>query len=406
MNLQFVGRVRGRLGRGRAVALIGVAAVLVLGGCANSAGGKESHTDPALVADAKRIVKQAEAGLVWADGGGLLAPADIQEFTEWKGPEKSPQVEPGKNVQIIACLAGTICEAAAETMKSAMEAMDWNVEITASADGAPASYVSLMQTAITKEPDAIVMIGIPELGVAQQVEECKDAGIITLGLGVTEAGNSTYDVYVGNRSDLQMQLIGYGIIADSDGAAETILINTPGYPNLTEPTANLEKLLDSCAGCKTTVVNVSYADATNPVQALARTTAILQANPDVGYFVWPFDSFGLGPSIQAARAAGRSDVKFAGKDGNPTGVTLAASGDAWMVSAAPLNWGAYFAVDQLRRGFTGGPYLAADGSGVPAHIFTEANSPKGTATYESVDEVYAELFDYASEYEKLWGVKF
>lgn len=390
------------------VALVAVIAVVVVAGAGSDdkeSGATASASSSDLVGEAKRIVAAAEDGYVYASGNATFEPSDIKPLTDWQGPASSPEVPSGKHIEIVACVAGSVCEVAAEKMKEAFAKFGWTANITASPDGSTGSYVTLMSTAISKDPDAIVMIAIPEIGLGSQIEQAKDDGIVTVGLAVQDAGPPSYDAYLSNRGGLQMQLLGYAAIADSEGTANTILINIPGIPNLTTPVSQLEEVLEKCADCTTTVVNVPYADSINPVQAQARTTALLNSNPDAEYLIWPFDSFGMGPSIAAARAAGHDDLKVAGKDGNPPGVALVADGTAWLDAVAPLNWAAYAAVDDVRRGIAGEPFLEADEAGIPAHLFNQENSPAKSRTLDDVSAATDPLFDYASQFEELWGVE-
>jgi ABC-type sugar transport system substrate-binding protein len=401
----------GTAGTFRRASLGWLVAVLLTVGPVAAACGDDDDGDPAAtgsersqVAEAQRITEAATTGLVWAEGERLLAPADIVEMDGWNGPTTSPEAEGVREIQVIACVTGTACEDGANTLQDAAEQFDWNVEVTASLDGTPNSYPPLMDTAIGKRPDAIVLIGVADVLVAPQIERARDLGIQTIGVAAVQTGEVGYDSYIDNRSSFQTQLLVHAIVADAEGEANTVIVNNSTNPIIQGSTDDAVEVLDQCVGCDTTVVEMEFADFVDPVRADAQVTAILQANPEAEYLIWPFDSLGLGAAVEAVRKLGADDrVEIATKDATPAGLAFVGSGDVWLDAGISIDWAALATLDELRRGFSGEPFLTTAELGLPAHLFTEGNAP-ADASGPEVAAAYEALFDYQAEYAALWGL--
>lgn len=353
-----------------------------------------------IVAEAIRITDLAKAGLVYADSESGTAPEDIIAQTGWNGPsDPVSSIEEGKNVQVIMCAAGTACEVAANYVVEAAEAIGWTADII---DGQfnPEVWLTAFDTAISKSPDAIIAIAIPDVAVDAKLQAAREAGIVTVSIADTPEPSTTnpYDAYVSYRMPLMHQVLAYATIAETNGSANVVLINDSAFPNLVESNAQFTRVMELCTGCSVTQVDWTTGDALDPVKADAVITAALAANPDVNYIVLPY-SIGMPSAVEAVRKAGKSDsVSVISKDGDAVGLGLVAKGDSPFNAGVGLDWVGYAGIDQAARGIAGDAFVPAESVGLGIHLWTTED----TAADGSSD--YTQWVDFKAEYSRLWGL--
>jgi ribose transport system substrate-binding protein len=400
---------RRRRGMSRRIGIAAIALSLVAGAC--SSDDNSSDTSPAdtsdssseevdIVAEAKRITELAKAGLVYAAQDSGTASSDIIAQTEWFGPtEPVSSLEEGKNVQVIMCSSGTACEVAANFVVEAAKSVGWTADII---DGQfnPEVWLTAFDTAISKKPDAIIGIAIPDVAVDAKLKAARDAGIVTVSIADTPQGNTTnpYDAYVSYRMPLMHQVLAYATIAETDGAANIILINDSAFPNLVESNVQFSRVLSQCSGCSVTQVDWTVGDALDPVKTDAVVTAALAANPNANYVVLPY-SIGMASAIEAVRKAGKSEtVKVIAKDGDAFALGLVAKGDSPFNAGVGLDWVAYAGIDQVARGLAGDAYVDGESTGLGIHLWTTADSQADGSSD------YTQWLDFKAQYKTLWGV--
>lgn len=352
-----------------------------------------------ILAEAQRITDLAKAGLVWAPQDTGMSAADIVAQTGWNGPTDAvSKVESGKNVQVIICSSGTACEVAGNYVVEAAKALGWNAEVI---DGQfnPEVWLTAFDSAIAKKPDAIIAIAIPDVAVDAKLAAARAAGIVTVSIADTPASNSQngYDAYVSYRMPLMHQVLAYAVINESMGAANSIVINDSGFPNLVTSNNEYMAVMAKCSGCKTTLVDWTTGDALDPVKTDAVITAALAANPDATYVVLPY-SIPLTAVIESVRKAGKIDqVKVVTKDGDAVGLGAVVKGYSPFLPGVGLDWVAYAGIDQVARGIAGDAYVDAEKTGLGVHLWTKGD----TAADGSSD--YSKWLDFKAEYLKLWG---
>jgi ribose transport system substrate-binding protein len=400
---------RRRRGMSRRIGIAAIALSLVAGAC--SSDDNSSDTSPAdtsdssseevdIVAEAKRITELAKAGLVYAAQDSGTASSDIVAQTEWFGPtEPVSSIEEGKNVQVIMCSSGTACEVAANFVVEAAESVGWTADII---DGQfnPEVWLTAFDTAISKKPDAIIGIAIPDVAVDAKLKAARDAGIVTVSIADTPQGNTTnpYDAYVSYRMPLMHQVLAYATIAETDGAANIVLINDSAFPNLVESNVQFSRVLGQCSGCSVTQVDWTTGDALDPVKTDAVITAALASNPNANYVVLPY-SIGMASAIEAVRKAGKSEtVKVVAKDGDAFALGLVAKGDSPFNAGVGLDWVAYAGIDQVARGLAGDTYVSGESTGLGIHLWTTADSQADGSSD------YTQWLDFKAQYKTLWGV--
>jgi ribose transport system substrate-binding protein len=381
--------------RGIAVALV---SVMVFATACSSSGSSDTadttaSTDTAvesvdILAEAQRITDLAKAGLVWAATDSGVDSTGIIAQTGWNGPTDAvSKIDAGKNVQIIICSSGTACEVAGNYVLEAAQALGWTAEVI---DGQfnPEVWLTAFDSAIAKKPDAIIAIAIPDVAVDAKLAAAREAGIVTVSIADTPTSNAQngYDAYVSYRMPLMHRVLAYAVIAESNGAANTILINDSGFPNLVTSNEEYKGVMAKCSGCVVNQVEWTTGDALDPVKTGAVISAALAANPDATYIVLPY-SIPLTSVIESVRKAGRSEtVKVVTKDGDAVGLGAVVKGDSPFLPGVGLDWVAYAGIDQVARGLAGDAYVAAEQTGLGVHLWTNTK-----------------WVDFKSEYLKLWG---
>lgn len=408
-----------RPGRGRGLLTVLCATALVTAACGSDdetsdaetteAAGGAAETDApaddadaggdAVLADAMRISELAKAGLVYAPTDSDVAAADIVAQTEWLGPDSTPAPPADVNLQILICAPGTACETAANYAVEAAMALGWTAEVVPGA-GTPESFTQAFDTALAKSPDVIMTMAIPDVLVGASLAKAKEAGVVTISVAdaPNASGDDAYDAYVSYRMPLMHQVNAYNIIAESNGAANVILINDSAFPNLVESNAQFQKVMAECSGCSVKQVDWQITDALDPVKADGAITAALQSNPDATHLVVPY-SIGLSSVVEAVRKAGKTDaVKVVSKDGDQIGLQAVASGGSSANAGVSLEWVAYAGVDEAIRGVTDSGYTPAESLGLGVHLFTPENTPEdGLADYTP-------YLDFKAKYLEMWGV--
>ncbi len=364
----------------------------------DTAAGTDEGGD-AILAEAQRISELAKAGLVHASADSDVAAADIVAQTGWLGPETTPAPPADVNLQIIICAPGTACETAANYAVEAATAIGWTAEVVPGA-GTPESFTQAFDTALSKSPDVIMTMAIPDVLVGASLAKAKDQGVVTLSVAdaPNASGSDAYDAYISYRMPLMHQVNAYNIIAESNGAANVILINDSAFPNLVESNAQFQKVMAECSGCAVQLVDWQITDALDPVKADSAITAALQSNPDATHLVVPY-SIGMSSVVEAVRKAGKTDsVKVVSKDGDQIGLQAVASGGSSANAGVSLEWVAYAGVDEAIRGVTGSDYTPSESLGLGVHLFTPENTPAdGMADYTP-------YLDFKAKYLELWGV--
>lgn len=328
-----------------------------------------------------------------------VASTDIVAQTGWLGPESTPAPPADVNLQIIICAPGTACETAANYAVEAAEAIGWTAEIVPGA-GTPESFTQAFDTALSKSPDVIMTMAVPDVLVGASLAKAKEQGVVTISVAdaPNASGPDAYDAYVSYRMPLMHQVNAYNIIAETSGKANVILINDSAFPNLVESNKQFQKVTSQCADCTVKVVDWQITDALDPVKADSAITAALQANPDATHLVLPY-SIGMSSVVEAVRKAGKTDsVKVVSKDGDEIGLQAIASGGSSANAGVSLEWVAYAGVDEAIRGVTKSGYTPTESLGLGVHLFTTANTPADGAAD------YTQFFDYKAKYLELWGV--
>jgi ribose transport system substrate-binding protein len=405
-------RAAGRRSALLAAAMLAVTGGLLQVGCGSDDSSSGGGTDTAasgqesqVVASAKAVVDAGTKGLVASKDPSTpelqLDPlSDFAPVTKWTGPTEPVKAPANKNVQVISC--ATVAPACRDLANGAVhgaQALGWKasyIDGKASIKG----YTEAFQTALNRDPDAIVTVALPESQLQTYIARAHAKNIPVVGVTVTpeKIGNPKghYDSYVTFREDSNALLEATWVINDSKGDAKVALLWDRGYPFLVNQLNAALKVLKRCTGCK--VEEVAYrefATAGDPVKTQQLATSLLQRHPDVEYVLLPYGVNAQSVAL-AAKTLGRN-VKVVSKNADPTNVRLVHSGVLAAEVGSSTEWSGWGAIDDVIRLLDGQKPLGIAAHNVPLHYFVKSNAP-ASGTYD-----YTKFFDFKSEYLKLWG---
>lgn len=352
-----------------------------------------------LVGEANAVADAATEELMYATVESPASPSEVVPYGKWRGPESAPAHEQGKNVQVIVCTkTSPACVEAAEGVTDAAGALGWKAEVI-DGEGTPQGFSSAFNTAFSRKPDAIVTVAVPSAVVGQSLSEARERGIITIATGDKEPASGTkYDAYVPFPMPAMSAVIGWSMIGETDGAANVVAINDPGFPVLVESLEAMEAVLAQCDGCSVTQVNQQITEAVNPSKVNANVGGALASNPDANYLYTPY-SVPLAALIQTVQSAGKADtVKIVAKDGDGPELKAVAEGTVAFTAGSSVKWAGWASVDQVLRGLAGEKYLGPTETGLGIGAFTKENVPASGSI-----EDWPQLIDYEKEYERVWA---
>ena len=405
-------RAAGRRSALLAAAVLAITAGLLQVGCgsndsASGGGTKTAASGPeaTMVASAKAVVDAGVQGLVAAKDPATpelkLDPlSDFAAVTKWTGPTEPVKAPANKNVQVISC--ATVAPACRDLANGAVhgaQALGWKasyIDGKASIKG----YTEAFQTALNRNPDAIVTVALPESQLQTYIARAHAKNIPVVGVTVTPEKISNpkghYDSYVTFREDSNALLEATWVINDSKGAAKVAFLWDRGYPFLVNQLNAALAIMKGCTGCK--VEEVAYrefATAGDPVKTQQLATSLLQRHPDVQYVLLPYGVNAQSVAL-AAKTLGRN-VKVVSKNADATNVRLVHSGVLAAEVGSSTEWSGWGAIDDVVRLLNGQKPLGIAAHNVPLHYFVKSNAP-ASGTYD-----YTKFFDFKSEYLKLWG---
>jgi ribose transport system substrate-binding protein len=396
----------------RASVLLAATLAAIAAGCGGDDSGGSSGTTSAssgaedsTVAAAQSVVDAGVKGLVAAKDPAKpeleLDPlTDFEPVTEWTGPTEPAKAPAGKNVQVISCATvAPACRDLANGAVNGAKALGWKADYI---DGKAsiAGYVDAFQTALSRNPDAIVTVALPESQLQTYIARAHAKNIPVVGVTVTPEKisnpNGHYDSYVTFREDSNALLEATWVIADSKGKAKLAFLWDRGYPFLVNQLKAEQEVFKKCSGCK--VEETAYrefATAGDPVKTQQLATSLLQRHPDIEYVLLPYGVNAQSVAI-AAKTLGRT-VKVVSKNADPTNFRLVHDGVLALEVGSSTEWSGWGAIDDVVRLLNDKKPLGLAAHNVPLHYFVKDNAP-ASGTYD-----YTKFFDFKSEYLKLWG---
>lgn len=377
-----------------------------LAACTSSSGAAYTSPEPkssgggtsadAYVQQAQKITQDAENGVVYAATNNFTPADQLKVMTTWRGPTTTPPVPTGKSIAFVSCGA-LVCNETAQAGARIAGKIGFKTSLVNINGAADIQNINqAMSSALALHPSAIIGICITATQVADKLEQARKAGIVTVSTcdPTRTGGTGQFDTSADFANGLSAELLGFGIVAHSEGKANVVAIKDESFPAIIRKIGNLVQVVQGCSTCKIKTVTWQITDAVNSAKAANILTGIINANSDMNTLVLPY-SVGMPSAVQAVRSSGR-DIKIYADDADAVNLQTLRAGSEEMISSVDPELAMYQAVDQAIRGLNKTPFTDASTLPYLAHLYTKANVPNSGVG------AFLTLFDYASVYSKLW----
>lgn len=338
-----------------------------------------AETDKKVIDEAKQYVEAATK----TDG-------------EWKGPTSGPAAISGKKITIISCAQASNCAVDSAGALEAATAAGWTATIV-DGKGDPAVYNAAIRTAVNSGADGVITIAIAPTLIRDGLRYAHERGVPVINGAEIATKDDLFAASVDREFAAQGEQLGKWMIADSGGKAKAVLLRADEFEAVVIRQTNVKKAMDACSDCKVLdSVNLTVAQGSNPsyIQQLVQSL-VARFGTEMTYIVAPYGTID-GLIVPALRAAGRSDIKVVGYDGNQQQVQLCHVGQVGAVAVTMLTWSGWAAVDQLNRVLN---KSEPQPQNIPAFLAVkETCGTKGLA-----DESYQ--LDFRNHYLSMWGKK-
>jgi ribose transport system substrate-binding protein len=376
------------------VALFALGIALVVAGCGSSSDSTSSTASGA-----------SESSGSGAGGDPQALEAAQKGPTEWEGPAEAVTPPKQFNLALVTCdNASQGCLAPAEAAEAAAKLLGWDTTLY-DGESDPTVQAKRVEQAIADNADGIITESVDGRGIGQALKDAKAAGIPVISTSNAAApGEQGYQVDISpNFEQLGKDIANWVIVDSNEGAVLETYVDKE-YQSTISTNEGILEGMKACEGC-TTRPPVNFVAADLAEKLGPETVANLRANPDVNYIHFAYDPAATF-QVPAILQAGLGDqVKGSSIIGDEQNLEFIADGQ---VQAADAVWDneyqGYASVDQLIRLATGKP--PAVSAGVPERFKFNENLPSVLLTKENLPDggLYEAPFDYASEYEKLWGI--
>lgn len=325
----------------------------------------------------------------------------MKPVTEVNMPTEPFNPPTGKRILVMPCgSAAPGCTTEAEETKSTAESLGWTVDMV---DGKldPTVWNQAVKQAAESGVDGIISISAdPNLYAdAMQVVAAKNIPFVIVGQAPRPSDVRGIGTYLATDPQKSGVDVAEWFIADSQGKANVLLLDFPGYPDLNKRGEVITDTLKSdCPDC--TVVKVEAAPTTMGTDLAPLITNQLQKNPNINY-IWGFEDITASFIQQGIRQAGKSDtVKLASSSGYPDRLSQLKTGEMSAELATPISFESWLAVDSLGRLMAGVP--AERSWHLPQRILTNGNIDETSP--EVLKEGWNTEIDYKTMFKKLWGM--
>jgi ribose transport system substrate-binding protein len=298
------------------------------------------------------------------------------------------------------------CVAITPGFVEATEALGWELITipTASFDQGPGIEQALAQGA-----DYIAHTGSPLATAEVQLQNAKAAGVPYVSCYATDdpdLANNNLLMQCGDDDGVAANggYVANWVIADSNGSANTLIVNIPDFPVLISEVDGAKKAYAAnCPECTIQELNVTV-DQLIAGEVAAAVTAAVQANPDINYIQYTFGDLPAG-SVEALESAGLLEgrkivgVDFSTQLGLP-GI-IAGTHHAW--TANPKPYAAWLMVDAMARHSLGmeNPEERANAL-LPTFIVQDAAAAQ--AVLDLGPDGWPGPDGYQDQFKALWGV--
>jgi Periplasmic binding protein domain len=287
------------------------------------------------------------------DAGLAAAQASVAQFSEADGtigvtipltgvPEK-------KTIAWMECDVPTCAAYITPGMKDATAALGWDLEIIPMKSTEPGPA---FQQAIDLGVDYIASTGLATAQYQPQLDAANAAGIGVLScFGTDDPGPDTIRMQCGDESFVEKTgpVMANWAIADSNGAANILIVNIPDFPVLvSEADAFKAEVAANCAACTVEELNVTLDDLIGG-KVPASVVSKVQANSDLNYVFNTFGDLPGGVTASLGTAGLADQVTVYGQDFSIIGLEEVVAGTMGAWSADPKGYAAWLMVDAAAR---------------------------------------------------------
>lgn len=374
--------------RSRGIATIAITSLaLFVGGCSSDSTSSGGDTTSASVVDAAKKATES----------AVAEPADINLTT----PLPSAP-EPGQTVVFLSC-DNPNCPPFAEGMKEATEAIGWELQEIPYELADPSTLVSAFQRALSYDPAAVVLTGMPAAVWSSVLPDYQDAGvpIIPMVLGPVDIEDPVIANIGGPKA-----WTGYGttladwFIADSEGKGHALVANLTEFPLNVEIGDGISQAVAECDGCKVTDLTLTLTQLTNG-QVPQIIAAQVRRDPSIDYVLATNGQF-VDTLPEAFKSVGVTDVKIATTTASATTISLIADGTIEAGTTLGSRYEGWMAVDAAIRASMGLPQEPTLEDGSPSRLVTSADGLDADALDPSGS--YDTPVDYTEQFKTLWQV--
>ena len=302
----------------------------------------------------------------------------------------------GKRIVYIYCGVPQ-CQVHSDGIKRAAAVLGWQFTEIPS-QGTPASVKSAWDTAVRMHPDAVIGAGFNIPAYASELKQLKSMGTYVANIGTTDPGpTGGVDMRIAGPDEIAgvgTELAAW-VVSQTKGKADTLYVDVPAFEILKPAQATFTAAYHRwCPGCQLSTLDLPItAVGTTSVQTVV---SYLRAHPSINFVVFNPEG-GVDNGLPAAlRAAGLSNVKFAGNAGSVTNLSYIQSGEETATINEAYYEGMAALVDGAARYVTHQSLAPDIAYRFPLWITDKANLQSTTGFPPVVPNLYAQL-------SKLWN---
>lgn len=393
----------------KALGLIAGAAV-ALAACSSSGGTTGGDQSTNSTGAGSQAVSSAGGNDAAGGGAGLTAAkANAAKFAAI--PTKINQTVPlksappkGKKIGFVVC-ADPSCTILSNYLKQATTALGWQlVTVNASATDPGAAIQQLIDAGV----DYVSETGMNVDQFQPQYNELKAKKIPLFECYATDVphgpANDIYsDCFDASAAKVYGAAMADWIIADSNGKANTLLMNLPAFPILTAQADAVKKeFAKNCPDCQTAQLDLTVNDLSS-TGVSSQLTSYLQTHPDVTYVYEMYEGFDALGVASSVKAAAGGNVKIVGEQAFQPEMQEVINGTETAWSELPENLSMWSMADQMAR-LASNAWTSKNERATavpPLYIISSAQEAQKTV---NLPNGWEGPQGFRSAYEKLWGL--
>ncbi|RNL61304.1 sugar ABC transporter substrate-binding protein [Nocardioides marmoriginsengisoli] len=287
------------------------------------------------------------------------------------------------------------CVAQVEGVRQATDALGYELKIC-DAKTDVASFQNCMSQAVNAKPDVIVNNARPAADAAESYAKAHSEDIPVIGQFTSEQPDAEKGnvVEVGNVCELEGQLLGSYVVAESKGKANVAIFADTVYGCNGQRAEGVKSALDKCETCEVTVDRFSAATAMTDLPPALQ--AKIQSKPNLNWIIGTPGFSGV-LAADAVRQAGKADAIDVGTfDGDEPSLALVRKGDIIKVDVTSgvyeNGWTVLDAALRLKAG-----QAIPNNIENPTQLLMTKESAPSSGTYEGAQ-------DFREQFKALWGV--